>query len=54
VYIYIVQMEIGPYALPKIRVAGVPAGTGFILGRNVLNQMVLTLNGLAEVTEMQG
>ena len=54
VYIYIVQMEIGPYTLPKIHVAGVPSGTEFILGRNVLNEMVLTLNGPAEVTEISG
>ena len=53
VYIYIVQMEIGPCELPMVHVAGVPTGTDFILGRNVLNQMILTLNGLAEVTEMQ-
>jgi hypothetical protein len=45
-------MEIGPYKLPKVRAAGVPVGTDFILGRNVLNQMVVTLNGLAGVTEV--
>jgi hypothetical protein len=54
VYIYVVQMEIGPCTLPNVRVAGVPAGTDFLLGRNVLNQMVMTLNGLAGVTELQG
>lgn len=52
VNIYLVQMEIGPYILPKVHVAGVPAGTDLVLGRNVLNQMVLTLNGPAEVTEI--
>ena len=52
VNIYIVQMEIGPYKLAKVRAAGVPVGTDFILGRNVLNQMVVTLNGLAGVTEV--
>lgn len=52
VHIYIVRMEIGPYILPKVHVAGVPSETDFVLGRNVLNQMVLTLNGLAEATEI--
>ena len=52
VNLYIVQMEIGPCVLPKVRVAGVPAGTDLILGRNVLNQMVLTLNGPAGVMEI--
>lgn len=45
-------MEIYPYTLPKVHVADVPADTDFVLGRNVLNQMVLTLNGLAGTTEI--
>lgn len=54
VYIYLVKMEVGPCILPSIRVAGVPSGTKVILGRNVLNQISLTLNGPAEVIEIPG
>jgi predicted aspartyl protease len=52
VNIYLVQMRIGPYWLRSVRVAGVPAGTDFVLGRNVLNQMVVTLNGQAGMVEI--
>lgn len=52
VNIYIVRIEIGPCILPKVHVAGVPPATDLILGRNVLNQMILTLNGPAGVTEI--
>ena len=52
VRIYFVELQIGPYRLPAVRVAGVPAGTDFVLGRNVLNQLLVTLNGPAEMTEL--
>ena len=52
VNIDIVEVEIGPYIFPSVHVAGVPAGSDLILGRNLLNQMVLTLDGPAEVTEI--
>lgn len=52
VSIYIVRLQIGAYTLPRVRVAGVPAGTDLILGRNVLNQMRVTLDGPALTTEI--
>jgi len=52
VSIYIVRLRIGAYTLPRVHVAGVPVGTDLIVGRNVLNQMRLTLDGLALTTEM--
>lgn len=52
VSIYIVRLQIGAYTLPRVRVAGVPAGTDLILGRNVLNQMRVTLDGPALTTEV--
>lgn len=52
VHIYIVQLEIGAIRLPRVRVAGVPIGTDLILGRDVLNQMTVTLNGPAETVEI--
>lgn len=52
VSIYIVRLQIGAHTLPRVRVAGVPAGTDLILGRNVLNQMRVTLDGPALTTEI--
>ena len=52
VNMYVVRLTLGPYRLPGVRVAGVPGGTDFILGRNVLNQISLTLNGPAESVEI--
>ncbi len=52
VNIYIVQLKIGSYVLPKARVAGVPSDIDFILGRDVLNQMVFTFNGPARAIEI--
>lgn len=53
VKLYIVRLEIGPIVLHGVRVAGVPTGTEFILGRNVVNQIELTLNGPATTTEIE-
>jgi predicted aspartyl protease len=50
--IYVVRLALGPYQLAGVRVASVPGGTEFILGRNVLNQISLTLNGPAESIEI--
>jgi predicted aspartyl protease len=52
VNIYLVRLEIGPYALLGVRVAGVPNSVGFVLGRNILNHMAITLNGPATTTEI--
>jgi hypothetical protein len=49
---YIMELQVGPHRLPAIRVAGVPAGTDLVLGRNVLNRLLVTLNGPAETTEL--
>jgi hypothetical protein len=44
--------SIGPIILPGVHVAGVPDAVGFVLGRNALNHIILTLNGLASTTEI--
>ena len=49
--IYLVSMRIGPLKLSGIRVIASP-GAEAILGRNVLNQLVLGLNGPAESVEL--
>jgi predicted aspartyl protease len=52
VKIYLVALYIGSHVLNGIRVVAVPQGDESILGRNALNQLVVTLNGLASVTEI--
>jgi predicted aspartyl protease len=52
VKIYLVTLKIGGYTLRGIQAAGVPDTVGFVLGRNALNHMVVTLNGLASMTEI--
>ena len=52
VRIYLVRMEIGPNVIRSAHVAAVPRGTEFILGRNVLNQLVFTVDGPAGVIEI--
>jgi predicted aspartyl protease len=53
VNVYLVHIEIGSHLLPAVRIAGVPAGTGGILGRDVLNQLSVHLNGPANMVEIR-
>jgi predicted aspartyl protease len=50
--IYLVSLQIGPHALGAVRVIAGPEADEIILGRNVLNQLVITLNGLASTLEV--
>ncbi|MCA9938200.1 MAG: retroviral-like aspartic protease family protein [Anaerolineales bacterium] len=50
--IYEVGLQIGPYRIPKVyAVADVQNGE-MILGRDALNQFIVTLNGLANIVEI--
>lgn len=49
--VYIVKLEIGPYEFFGTRAIGDVQGRA-ILGRNVLNQLVVNLNGLANIIEI--
>lgn len=49
---YLVKLYIGPHQLFAVRVAGVEVGDECILGRNVLNHLVITLNGHASTVEI--
>lgn len=51
VEIYMVKLKVGSYELHGIRVVG-DKQNQTIIGRNVLNQLIVTLNGLAEVVEV--
>lgn len=50
--IYAVQLAIGQIELGTVRVLGYRTTENPILGRNILNQLIVTLNGLAQVTEI--
>ena len=50
--IYLVSLQIGPHVLSAVRVIAGPEDDEIILGRNVLNQLVITLNGLASTVEI--
>ncbi len=54
VTLYRVQLRIGPQQLRNIRAVGIEPTEGAILGRDALNQLVMTLDGLAMVSEIQG
>lgn len=50
--VYLAIVEIGPYKIPGVRVLAGKQDNEAILGRDVLNQMIVTLNGLANVVEI--
>jgi predicted aspartyl protease len=50
--LYLVTVQIDPHKITGIRAAAVTVGSEVILGRDVLNHLVVTLNGLAGVTEI--
>ena len=52
VALYEVLIQIGPLALGKFQVVGMEDESDIILGRDVLNQLIVTLNGLAQVAEI--
>jgi len=53
VNLYRVTIEISVHRLPGIRVIASNLGSEVILGRDVLNHLIVTLNGLAGVTEVE-
>ncbi len=50
--LYRVAIRIGVYHFPAIRAVATDSPTEIILGRDVLNHLIVTLNGLAAVTEI--
>lgn len=52
VNLYIVEVIIGPYHIPGIRAIGARAEGEAILGRDVLNHRIITLDGIAGTTEI--
>lgn len=52
--LYVVDLHIGSHHIHAAEVAALPAGEESIIGRDVLNHLIVTLNGLAGVTEVAG
>lgn len=50
--IFLASLRVGPHRLGAVRVIAGSEGDEIILGRNVLNQLVVTLNGLASTVEI--
>jgi len=49
---YLVTIHLGNEVVYGVRAVATSSGTELILGRDVLNQLVITLNGLAQVVEI--
>jgi ABC-type hemin transport system ATPase subunit len=52
VTLYKVWIQIGPFELYGVEVVGREGISEIIVGRDVLNQLIVTLNGLAQITEI--
>jgi len=52
VSVYLATLYVGPHVLNAVRVVAVQEGSEAILGRNVLQFLVVTLNGPAATTEV--
>ncbi len=50
--IFAVSMKVGPYNQTAVQVIGNQHSNDVILGRDVLNQLIVTLNGLAHTVEI--
>ncbi len=50
---FVIAVRVGPHLISGIRAVADKQGNEAILGRDVLNQLILTLNGPALVTEIQ-
>ncbi len=49
---YLVKLRIGPLEFPGVEAVAMAPNSEALIGRDVLNQMVVTLNGLAHVVEL--
>jgi predicted aspartyl protease len=52
VELYFVEIQIGSYKIPAIRSIAVDSTTEVIIGRDVLNQLIVTLDGIAGTAEI--
>ena len=54
VFLYLVDLKIGQQTLPSVFVVGDDRGDETILGRDVLNKLVITLHGPQRLLEIVG
>ncbi|MCB0097589.1 MAG: retroviral-like aspartic protease family protein [Caldilineaceae bacterium] len=52
VSLFRITLHIGDYTLRNLRVVGHASSAEAILGRDALNQLIVTMNGLASTTEI--
>ncbi|MCB0256627.1 MAG: hypothetical protein KDI55_23145, partial [Anaerolineae bacterium] len=52
--VYRVALQLGPHTVNAVHVVGVLSTSNIVLGRDVLNQLSVTLNGPANMTEIEG
>lgn len=52
--VFLASLQVGPHTLNAVRVVADLEGDEIILGRNVLNHLVVTLNGLSSTVEILG
>ena len=50
---YFVTVRIGPHTIYAIEVVALESGDETLIGRDVLNHLIITLNGLASVVEVE-
>lgn len=49
---YLIVVRIGPYTIYRVEAVAIVGGAEGLVGRDVLNQLVVTLNGLANETQI--
>lgn len=54
VELFLVSIRICTHQIDGIRAVVAENGSNALIGRDVMNNLIITLNGLAEVTEVQG
>ncbi len=52
VEVYVVALRVGPYQHPAVEILANRQSHDVLLGRNILNHMIVTLNGLAYMVEI--
>lgn len=50
--LYLVDVQLGDYRVPAVRVIGVPSGETAIIGRDILNHLIVVLDGIGSTTEI--
>lgn len=50
--LYFVDVQLGGYDIPAIRVVAIEPGQTAIIGRDILNHLIVTLDGIGSITEI--